>query len=172
MNSDPRSAGVLQVKTKERISWHELQPNALIMEKTRGTYILALRVTTQRELEVGKLGTISFEPGVYLYVGSALGPGGLAARLGRHMARTVKRYWHIDYLLDAADLLGALGRGDGRRRECEWAAWLFERGTSCIQSFGCSDCPCSSHLFFVGGDDSLGHVTKAVQQELGARRLP
>ena len=47
-------------------------------------------------------GRIFYIPrGTYLYVGSAKGPGGLRARIKRHLRRHGKRlFWHIDYLLN------------------------------------------------------------------------
>ena len=53
-------------------------------EAEPGTYALLLRLDKQERITVGKLGTFDFPVGYYLYVGSALGPGGLRARLARH----------------------------------------------------------------------------------------
>jgi Uri superfamily endonuclease len=49
-----------------------------------GTYALLLKLDKQERITIGKLGTFDFPAGYYLYVGSALGPGGLRARLARH----------------------------------------------------------------------------------------
>jgi len=49
-----------------------------------GTYALLLKLDKQERITVGRLGTFDFPAGYYLYVGSALGPGGLQARLARH----------------------------------------------------------------------------------------
>ncbi len=41
-------------------------------------------------------------PGIYVYVGSACGPGGLRARLSRHLCGRRRRlHWHIDRLVAA-----------------------------------------------------------------------
>ncbi|HEX9029228.1 MAG TPA: DUF123 domain-containing protein, partial [Anaerolineales bacterium] len=50
-----------------------------------GSYVLYLRLSQRLELGVGRLGRLSFPAGEYLYLGSAGGPGGLRARLGRHI---------------------------------------------------------------------------------------
>jgi Uri superfamily endonuclease len=43
---------------------------------------------------------ICLKPGLYVYVGSACGPGGLEARLRRHLCgKRKKMHWHIDRLL-------------------------------------------------------------------------
>jgi Uri superfamily endonuclease len=68
------------------------------MKNTPGTYALILENKTFRKIQVGKLGNFSFSPGWYVYTGSAFGPGGLAARVGRHVKQEKKCRWHIDYL--------------------------------------------------------------------------
>jgi len=62
-----------------------------------GTYALVLRFSKRLEIIVGKLGVLSVQAGYYVYVGSALGPGGLAARVGRHCRREKALRWHVDY---------------------------------------------------------------------------
>ena len=52
-----------------------------------GTYALLLEATAIQDVPIGKLGVLHMLPGIYVYVGSALGPGGLAARVGRHALR-------------------------------------------------------------------------------------
>ncbi len=53
-------------------------------------------------LSVGAIGPVAFSHGWHIYVGSALGSGGLK-RLARHIAlseaRDRKPKWHVDYLL-------------------------------------------------------------------------
>ena len=63
-----------------------------------GTYVLVLRVSKRLEILVGKLGKLVVQPGFYLYTGSAMGPGGLAARVGRHCRHEKRLRWHVDYL--------------------------------------------------------------------------
>ena len=57
-----------------------------------------LRFSKRLEIVVGRLGVIQAERGYYVYVGSALGSGGLAARVGRHCRREKRLRWHVDYL--------------------------------------------------------------------------
>jgi hypothetical protein len=68
--------------------------------RSRGTYVLVLQLYQLIKIEIGRLGLISFEPGYYLYTGSALGPGGLSGRISQHLRqKTQKRsHWHIDAL--------------------------------------------------------------------------
>jgi len=109
------------------------------------------------------LGVFEFPPGWYVYVGSAFGPGGLAARVARH-ARLAKRLrWHIDYLLPPAELHGVWA-GVGWRQECELARRIASGSTAriCAERFGASDCDCRSHLsYFVHRPDLRRHMAGA-----------
>ncbi len=51
---------------------------------SHGTYVLHLKVHWETVIDVGALGELTFPAGIYLYCGSALGPGGLAARIAHH----------------------------------------------------------------------------------------
>ncbi|HID31902.1 MAG TPA: GIY-YIG nuclease family protein [bacterium (Candidatus Stahlbacteria)] len=92
---------------------------------------------------VGRLGRRIFPRGIYFYVGSA--KGGIEARVRRHLHRR-KFHWHIDYLLDQGEVLGAGFVESGI--ECDLASALKLRMRS-IPGFGASDCGCDSHLFYL-----------------------
>lgn len=83
-------------------------------------------------------------PGVYFYFGSARGPGGLRARVGRHMRQGKAVRWHVDQLTERGRVVGAwvVPGGD----ECA----LRARFAGCpvpLPGFGSSDCRrCPSHL--------------------------
>lgn len=112
-----------------------------------GTYVLFIAVTAATELAVGRLGTLRFEAGHHAYVGSAFGPGGLEARLRRHLRADKRRHWHIDYLLDAASVTRIWTVAGLERLECQLAGQLAAtRGAGLVAGFGASDCGCSSHL--------------------------
>ena len=111
----------------------------------RGTYALLVHVPYELALNVGELGTLSFKPGYYAYIGSAL--GGLEQRIGRHLRGEKKIYWHIDHLLlhaRAVDVIVARGE---ERKECAVAKGLAKNLPG-IRGFGSSDCECESHLFY------------------------
>ena len=85
----------------------------------RGTYALLLYLKAHQRTVVGALGAVEFPPGWYLYIGSAHGPGGLAARLARHRRRAGKRFhWHVDYVRAVTKLTEIWTSSDGIRREC------------------------------------------------------
>ena len=101
-------------------------------------------------LNVGALGPVAFAPGWHIYVGSALGSGGLK-RLARHIslseARDRKPKWHIDSLLisNLFSLSYAVYAITGKKLECPLAQALGDPG---VPAFGSSDCRCPSHLLY------------------------
>lgn len=104
-------------------------------------------VRTATALEAGRLGRIRFDPGFYAYVGSAFGPGGLEARISRHLRTGKRRHWHIDYLLESADVVRIWTITGNQRLECILARLLAKfRGARGVTGFGASDCNCVSHL--------------------------
>jgi Uri superfamily endonuclease len=114
-----------------------------------GTYALLLRCRRPVRLRIGRLGSLAACPGFYVYVGSALGPGGVSARVRHHERAPGRPHWHIDYLRPGADLIEVWHTHDTRRREHQWASIVSGlRGASVpLRGFGASDCGCVSHLF-------------------------
>jgi Uri superfamily endonuclease len=120
------------------------------MKSQPGTYTLVLLSTKAAPMRVGKLGILQLQPGFYVYVGSAHGPGGLHARLAHHLEPTGRPHWHIDYLRAHTKPQEVWFCYDGIRWECPWAdCFRRMRGASVpLKGFGSSDCQCGSHLFF------------------------
>ena len=122
------------------------------MKSQPGTYVLVLRSHAPATARVGRWGILQVLPGTYLYVGSAFGPGGVAARVSRHCGITKVKHWHIDYLRERAVLESAWFSHASERLEHCWAAALNGcDGLQAIAGFGCSDCQCASHLFYAAG---------------------
>lgn len=122
-----------------------------------GGYILLLYTSQARSVAVGRLGYLAVEPGWYLYVGSALGPGGLRGRLRHHLQPARRLHWHIDYLRSVCELRAIWYSADDERWEHRWAQALAEMvGVhSLLPGFGASDCRCLSHGFFLAEKPSL-----------------
>lgn len=114
-----------------------------------GTYLLCLESRVDREIAVGRLGHLHLTPGFYLYVGSALGPGGLRTRVGRHARRHKTKRWHIDYLRTHVSLREVWYSCGEERREGAWSHHLAELPGAVAPwpGFGASDCPGEEHLF-------------------------
>jgi len=116
----------------------------------KGIYLLIIRLETDLDLAIGKVGIINFKRGYYYYIGSALGTGGFK-RVTRHFdvasGKNLTRKWHIDYILPHSDVICALLLPTDEALECRAAKELMQH-FDIIPSFGCSDCRCKSHLFF------------------------
>ena len=73
------------------------------MEKLmQGVYILVMELRKNSPMRIGSLGIIDFRKGFYAYTGSAM--GGLEQRIKRHLRKEKKLHWHIDYLLQEAEI--------------------------------------------------------------------
>jgi len=118
------------------------------MKSDQGTYVLVFHCQVNKQVQVGKWGLINIEPGYYLYVGSAFGPGGVRARVARHQRLDKAKHWHIDYLREHMDLVDVWYSDQDRKLEHDWARVLSAMPVmEPVQGFGCSDCRCCSHLF-------------------------
>lgn len=111
----------------------------------KGSYVLLIKVELLQNIKVGRLGIIDFRHGFYAYVGSSL--NNLEKRIERHF-RTKKRiFWHIDYLLEKAEILNVFQVESPQKLECAIAKKLLKQLQS-VPNFGSSDCRCRSHLFY------------------------
>ena len=111
-----------------------------------GAYLLWLSLADPVALTAPKPGA-RLDPGVYLYLGSANGPGGLRARVARHLRADKRPRWHVDQLTVAAGVRArALAWVDGS--ECAWREAVQAAGATVpVPGFGASDCRrCPAHL--------------------------
>lgn len=121
-------------------------PTILSAPSTGGAYALMLELAEPvifcRSNELHQ-----FEPGRYVYAGSAYGPGGMRARVGRHFRKGEVIRWHIDHLTRRAATLQAILIEGGP--ECDIVKALVATGECRIplRGFGSTDCRrCRSHL--------------------------
>ena len=113
-----------------------------------GAYGLLIRLPRRFSGQVGALGPVELTRGTYLYLGSAYGPGGLSARICRHLRPDKKPHWHVDRLTAEGQIyrLFALSHAC----ECDLVDCALDLpGTHVpIIGFGSSDCRrCDAHLF-------------------------
>ena len=106
-----------------------------------------MKLDSEEHIAVGKLGVLRFREDYYIYIGSAL--GGLRARLRHHLGIHEKLHWHIDYFLRKAVIRNIVYGRTEETLECAIAQKL-SLSYSGVPGFGCSDCLCSSHLFYTG----------------------
>ncbi|WP_246660633.1 DUF123 domain-containing protein [Nitratireductor sp. XY-223] len=74
-----------------------------------GAYLLTILSDKTAPFCAPKIGSIHVMDGLYVYAGSARGPGGLRSRLKRHFARQKAIHWHVDQLTVASQEIGAFG---------------------------------------------------------------
>ena len=130
-----------------------------------GAYVLAVELAAAPlAVTLPNRPAASLGPGHYLYCGSARGPGGLRARLSRHMRRGKTIRWHIDRLTETGAVLGAWFFPGGD--ECELVATLSSLPVP-IAGFGSTDCArCRSHLLqWPSGATSAIHRVFFVDQK-------
>jgi Uri superfamily endonuclease len=139
-----------------------------------GTYALILESAGYARVPVGRLGPLDLPPGVYAYVGSALGPGGLRARIARHLDPTRPRHWHIDYLKRATRVAEVWYVVDPVRREHAWASAFGSLSNALIpmKGFGSSDCSCPAHLFYFPTKPTLASFRRALARTRGTGKGP
>jgi Uri superfamily endonuclease len=123
-----------------------------------GAYLLAIDLAGELPLDIAALGPgASLAPGRYVYCGSAYGPGGMRARVARHLRQDKTPRWHVDRLTLTGRVVetGALAGGS----ECDLCAGL--RALPGVRvpllGFGSSDCrTCPAHLLAVPADFAVG----------------
>lgn len=128
-----------------------------------GSYVLIISLDRDATIEVGALGEVGFRAGAYAYVGSAM--GGLDARIARHLRDDRRLHWHVDYLLQHAEVVDVVRIESDERLECRIASALAER-LDVVESFGCSDCACASHLFLAEDLDELRNAVAGAVEDV------
>ena len=117
---------------------------------------------------IGALGRIRLTKGTYLYTGSARGSGvsSVESRISRHLRRTKRNFWHIDYLLKhrLAQIPAVVYSGTKRNLECKVNKSICRElnASPLAVRFGSSDCACKAHLL---------HVTHAPEIEQLIRKI-
>lgn len=110
------------------------------------TYLLNIYLEKQKCIRVGKLGTFRFKNGYYIYIGSA--KRNMAKRIARHLRKKKKKFWHIDYLLQYAEVKKVWTSDIPEEKMAEL---LAEKMTAPVLGFGASDKKSKTHLFYCEG---------------------
>ena len=100
-------------------------------------------------ISTGRFGGFCLLSGIYFYCGSAHGPGGLRARISRHIRLEKKKHWHYDFIRPYL-LLSRVWWTDLTVSECDLCRWIaeFTHISFPLAGFGSTDCSrdCRSHL--------------------------
>ncbi len=113
-----------------------------------GSYLLAIRLVRFCSLPHGRHAGKTLPAGLYVYAGSARGPGGLRARVHRHLRKEKRLRWHVDALTMAAEDIVALLYPGELPSECDLIEALLECGRfePALPGLGSSDCRrCPAH---------------------------
>ncbi len=148
-------------------------PDVPVLTDRGADYALILRLARSQTITVGRLGRFEFPTGWYVYVGSAHGPGGLAARISRHLRSPKPLHWHIDYLRAASQPVQVWYAIGEHRRECDWARIVSELAGASIPAprFGASDCRCPAHLIHLAIHPDVNAFAQAVGEAISCQRL-
>ena len=113
-----------------------------------GIYNLIIKLSKDKEIKIGCLGTFVFPKGFYVYTGSA--QNGLEKRIDRHLSSNKKFHWHIDYLLSYAKIVKVLRYVGVKKDECKLNRLIAQSSgaTPLVDKFGSSDCNCVTHLYY------------------------
>jgi len=107
------------------------------------TYFLCIYLKKARSIKIGKLGRFYFKKGNYIYVGSARKK--LVKRIERHLTKKKKKFWHIDYLLQYANVNAVWMCNQPEER---MANILSKKMAMPVLGFGSTDKKSKSHLFY------------------------
>jgi sugar fermentation stimulation protein A len=140
-----------------------------IRVRDQGAYILILWLKEARHISIGRLGSLRFKRGYYIYIGSA--KKRLSKRIGRHKRKKKKPFWHIDYLRAHATFYRAIPIRASEDLECKIASKLRDLADWIISGFGCSDCQCETHLFATKSDPLLSPSFIGVVSKLSTGRI-
>lgn len=140
-------------------------PNIKTISADHGAYLLAIDLARELVLDIATLSPSALAPGRYVYCGSAYGPGGIKARVARHLREDKSPRWHIDRLTLGARVsqVAALAGGS----ECTLMAGLCALpGVSVpVPRFGSSDCRiCPAHLAAVPKNFDIAEFISAFHE--------
>ena len=118
----------------------------------KGAYLLIMEIKQTVTIQIKSLGSVSFAPGEWVYVGSGMGNGSTSIenRLLRHFRDDKKIYWHIDYLRQAAQGKEVWLTPGAERREQAWVDVILAipGAMVLVEGFGASDSTQESHLIY------------------------
>ncbi len=135
------------------------------LPKAKGGYIIIIEVSKSILITMSKR-KIRAGPGFYAYIGSAGGPGGLRARLLRHIRKTKKLRWHIDQITSNiyTNIIKIILSTEvwGKTFENRISLCLSNKNLDYIKGFGSSDDRNSrSHLFY---SNSLKELESSIKE--------
>jgi Uri superfamily endonuclease len=135
-----------------------------------GSYVIVGELLNEVSIISGTFSGQILAGGFYLYAGSAFGPGGLKARIGRHLKSETKKFWHFDHLKDFLKIREIWYSLSGEKNfECYFIRKLQAQGSASfpILKFGSSDCrsACPAHLVKFSFDTDMGIIFSYLESQ-------
>lgn len=139
-----------------------------------GAYLLVIDLP--RPMIVQRPGTATLDEGRYLYAGSARGPGGIRARVRRHLKGAKAIRWHVDRLTNMAGAAAVIAYAGGNECDLTAAALRLAGASVPAPGFGSSDCRrCPAHLLRIPESLAIEELPRLLPGPAGAvlwRRPP
>lgn len=111
-----------------------------------GAYILQIALDRPLRFEAARVRGI-LRAGTYAYAGSGRGPGGLRARIARHLRPDKPVHWHADRLTAKGRITGIVFTEAAHECDLAQALAALPDATIPLPGFGSSDCRrCRAHL--------------------------
>ena len=132
----------------------EFAPGTESIPNNSGIYSLILSLDKNVQLLTRGLKRFDLQKGYYIYIGSAM--NGLRNRIFRYLRiEYMKKFWHIDYLLEYAKILYIIfSITKDRKFESVLAnEFLKINYLKPVPKFGCSDTKDFTHLFYLHSFD-------------------
>jgi len=139
----------------------------------KGIYTVIIQLKAPVNMRIGALGRVRLLKGIYLYTGSARGSGvsSIEGRVSRHLRKTKRNFWHIDYLLEheLSRTIAIVYSETERRIECKVNESIGSEleASSPAAHFGSSDCACQTHLLQVADAGPVERLIRSVRASYG-----
>ncbi|NPA99513.1 MAG: DUF123 domain-containing protein [Crenarchaeota archaeon] len=134
----------------------------------KGVYLLIIEIIKPLTIMIKKR-NYELKKTHLIYVGSAHGPGGLSARISRHLKTNKKVHWHIDQVTSSKHAMikaVCLLPMAPRNYESIISSRLAD-ALEYVPGFGSTDKPeDKSHLFICGSMDKCMETVKAVENRI------
>lgn len=117
------------------------------LPRAPGAYVLIVALDAPLALTGHGPVDAILDPGTYAYCGSARGPGGIRARVQRHLRPDKRPHWHVDRLTDAGRVVSVRAVPGGRECDLLHEMLAVPGAMTPVPGFGSTDCRrCPSHL--------------------------
>ena len=133
-------------------------------DKNSGIYLLEIILNNKKKINIGALGEYNFSAGYYYYIGSA--QKNLQSRINRHLKDNKKLHWHIDYLLNYAQIINYYTILADKNYECKLFQCLNKKEIFQVpvKGLGASDCSCRSHLLYTEEKQNIKNAIEKFKQ--------